>query len=63
MGLDAMLVEINPLVLTEDGRVVALDAKVSIDNNAVGRHPELEDLGTSPPRTPERMARERASPT
>jgi succinyl-CoA synthetase beta subunit len=55
-----MLVEINPLVLTEDGRVVALDAKVSIDNNALGRHPELEDLGDSAPEDPqEAMARER----
>jgi len=60
VGLDAMLVEINPLVLTEDGRVVALDAKVSIDNNAVGRHPELEELGDIAPQDPqERMARER----
>jgi succinyl-CoA synthetase beta subunit len=55
-----MLVEINPLVLTEDGRVVALDAKVSIDNNALGRHPELEDLGDIAPEDPqEAMARER----
>jgi succinyl-CoA synthetase beta subunit len=60
VGLDAMLVEINPLVLTEDGRVIALDAKVSIDNNALGRHPELEDLGDIAPEDPqERMARER----
>jgi succinyl-CoA synthetase beta subunit len=37
---DADLVEINPLVLTPDGRVHALDAKVSLDNNAEFRHPE-----------------------
>src|SRR5205823_7943315 len=37
---DAHLVEINPLVLTPDGRVHALDAKVSLDNNAEFRHPE-----------------------
>jgi succinyl-CoA synthetase beta subunit len=37
---DADLVEINPLVLTPDGRVHALDAKVSLDNNAEFRHPD-----------------------
>ena len=37
---DADLVEINPLILTPDGRVHALDAKVSLDNNAAFRHPE-----------------------
>jgi succinyl-CoA synthetase beta subunit len=35
-------VEINPLILTPDGRVHALDAKVSLDNNAEFRHPEWE---------------------
>jgi succinyl-CoA synthetase beta subunit len=40
---DADLVEINPLVLTPDGRVHALDAKVSLDNNAEFRHPEWKD--------------------
>jgi succinyl-CoA synthetase beta subunit len=40
---DADLVEINPLVLTPDGRVHALDAKVSLDNNAEFRHPEWSD--------------------
>jgi succinyl-CoA synthetase beta subunit len=39
--LDATMVEINPLVLLKDGRVVALDAKVTIDDNALGRHPDL----------------------
>lgn len=58
--LDAMLVEINPLVLTEDDRVVALDAKVTIDGNAVGRHPELQQIGDVLPEDPqERMAKER----
>jgi succinyl-CoA synthetase beta subunit len=37
---DADLVEINPLILTPDGRVHALDAKVTLDNNAEFRHPE-----------------------
>jgi succinyl-CoA synthetase beta subunit len=41
---DATLVEVNPLVLLEDERVVALDAKVTIDDNALWRHPDLEAL-------------------
>ena len=38
---DASLAEINPLILTGDGRVVALDGKINIDDNAMFRHPEL----------------------
>ena len=38
---DAGLVEINPLVLTPDGKVIALDAKMSVDDNAVFRQPRL----------------------
>jgi len=41
---DATLVEVNPLVLLRDGRVVALDAKVTIDDNALPRHPDLAAL-------------------
>jgi succinyl-CoA synthetase beta subunit len=41
---DATLVEVNPLVRTEDGAVVALDAKVSLDDNADFRHPGRADL-------------------
>ncbi len=41
---DADLVEINPLILTPDGRVHALDAKVTLDDNASFRHPEWEDF-------------------
>jgi len=40
---DADLVEINPLILTPDGKVHALDAKVSLDNNAEFRHPEWQE--------------------
>jgi succinyl-CoA synthetase beta subunit len=40
---DADLVEINPLILTDSGRVHALDAKVSLDSNAAFRHPEWDD--------------------
>src|SRR4051794_33194082 len=43
-GLDCAIVEINPLVVTGAGDVVALDAKVSFDDNALFRHPELEKL-------------------
>ena len=39
---DASLAEINPLVVTKDGEVLALDAKVSIDDNALFRHDDLE---------------------
>jgi succinyl-CoA synthetase beta subunit len=42
--VDATLVEINPLVQLEDGRVVALDAKVTIDDNALFRHADLAAL-------------------
>jgi succinyl-CoA synthetase beta subunit len=41
---DASLAEINPLIVTEDGRVVALDAKINFDESAMYRHPELEAL-------------------
>ena len=44
IGADAMLVEVNPLVLLTDGRVLALDAKVTIDDNALYRHKELAEL-------------------
>jgi succinyl-CoA synthetase beta subunit len=42
--LDATLIEINPLVLTRAGELVALDAKMSLDDNALFRHPEIEEL-------------------
>jgi succinyl-CoA synthetase beta subunit len=41
---DASLLEINPLVLTGDGRVVALDGKINFDDNALFRHPDLVAL-------------------
>ncbi|MGY4643304.1 ADP-forming succinate--CoA ligase subunit beta [Cellulomonas sp. URHB0016] len=49
---DATLVEVNPLVLTEDGEIVALDGKVTLDTNADFRHPdhaELEDASAADP--------------
>ena len=42
--LDASLVEVNPLVLMGEGRVVALDAKVSLDDSAAYRHPNFDEL-------------------
>jgi len=44
MAKDASLAEINPLVVTKDGRVLALDAKMNVDDNALFRHPEIEAL-------------------
>jgi succinyl-CoA synthetase beta subunit len=52
LGTDASLVEINPLILTGDGGVVALDAKMTFDDNALFRHPdqvELRDLAEEDP--------------
>jgi succinyl-CoA synthetase beta subunit len=40
--MDCSLLEINPLVSTKDGRVLALDAKLNFDDNAMFRHPDLE---------------------
>jgi len=41
---DATIAEINPLVRTDDGRVVALDAKINLDDNALYRHKDLADM-------------------
>ena len=41
---DLSLLEINPLVVTKDGHLLCLDAKLNIDDNAMYRHPELKDL-------------------
>jgi succinyl-CoA synthetase beta subunit len=54
--LDASMVEINPLVVTKTGDVVALDAKVGFDDNALFRHPdvrELRDVNEEDPRETE----------
>ena len=51
-GEDATLVEVNPLVLTDDGEVIALDGKVTLDENAGFRHPhhaDLEDAAAADP--------------
>jgi succinyl-CoA synthetase beta subunit len=52
VGEDATLVEVNPLVLTEDGDIVALDGKITLDENAGFRHPNhaaLEDAAAADP--------------
>jgi succinyl-CoA synthetase beta subunit len=41
---DASLIEINPLIVTEDGTLLALDAKMNFDDNALYRHADLKDL-------------------
>jgi malate-CoA ligase subunit beta len=54
--LDASMLEINPLVVTKDDRIVALDAKMSFDDNALFRHPnvaEMRDLTQEDPREAE----------
>ncbi len=42
--LDASMIEINPLVVTGDGQLLALDAKMNFDSNGLFRHPQLEEL-------------------
>jgi succinyl-CoA synthetase beta subunit len=60
VGSDAMLCEINPLIVTPDGEVRALDSKFTVDDNALYKHPdvaEMQDLEAVPPE--ERAAREK----
>jgi succinyl-CoA synthetase beta subunit len=57
---DATLVEVNPLIVTSDRKVIALDSKATIDNNALFRHPELAELTDKSAEDPqEAMAEER----
>ncbi len=44
VGIDATLAEINPMILTKDKKVVALDAKITIDDNSMYRHKDLVEL-------------------
>ncbi len=60
VGADAMLCEVNPLIVTSSGEVKALDSKFSVDDNALFRHPdiaEMRDPEAADPR--ERLAREK----
>jgi succinyl-CoA synthetase beta subunit len=52
LEVDATLVEINPFVQLEDGRVVALDSKVTIDDSALFRHPDIESFRSAFPIDP-----------
>jgi succinyl-CoA synthetase beta subunit len=57
---DATLIEVNPLIVTEEREVVALDAKVTVDNNALFRHEELAELRDRSAEDPqEQMAKEK----
>jgi succinyl-CoA synthetase beta subunit len=49
---DATLVEVNPLAVLKDGRVIPLDAKVTIDDNALARHPDLAEYAKAFPLDP-----------
>ena len=44
IGTDASQIEINPLAITDDGKLLVLDAKVGFDSNAEFRHPDLDEL-------------------
>jgi succinyl-CoA synthetase beta subunit len=44
VATDASLLEINPLIVTEEGNLLALDAKMNFDDNALYRHPDIKDL-------------------
>ena len=57
---DATLIEVNPLIVTADRKVIALDSKATIDGNALYRHPELADLSDKSAEDPqEAMAKEK----
>ena len=43
-SIDATVVEVNPLILTTDGRIIVLDAKVNLDDNALFRHKDISDM-------------------
>src|SRR5215204_1031262 len=59
-GEDATLIEVNPLIVTSDGEVVALDAKVTIDGNALFRHQDLAEIEAGADEDPqEAMAEEK----
>jgi len=57
---DAMLVEVNPLIVTGDRQVVALDAKVTVDDNALPRQPEVAEMRNPSAEDPqEQLAKEK----
>jgi len=58
--LDTDLVEINPLVVTGDGQVIALDGKVAFDDNALYRHPDIADMRDESEEDPAELAAKNA---
>jgi succinyl-CoA synthetase beta subunit len=60
VACDAMLVEVNPLIVTSDRQVTALDSKFTVDDNALGRQPEIAEMRDPSAEDPqEQMAKER----
>jgi succinyl-CoA synthetase beta subunit len=60
VGSDAMLTEINPLIVTPDGEVKALDSKFTVDDNALYKHPDIAEMRDLEAYSPEeRAAREK----
>ncbi len=60
VGCDAMLCEINPLIVTPDGLVKALDSKFTVDDNALYKHPEIAEMRDADAADPlEALAREK----
>ena len=60
VGADAMLCEINPLIVTQAGEVKALDSKFTVDDNALYRHPDIAEMHDPEAGDPqERLAREK----
>ncbi len=53
--LDATMVEVNPMVVTADGRIIALDAKMSFDDNALFRRPQISELRDKSQEDPREM--------
>ncbi len=62
MDKDLSLLEVNPLIVTKSGTLMALDAKINIDANAVFRHPELAALRDAIAGRPDGAPRQRARP-
>jgi succinyl-CoA synthetase beta subunit len=60
MACDCSLAEINPLVVTKQGQLIALDAKINLDDNALYRHADLESLRDLDAEDPDEMAAKRA---
>jgi len=53
--IDASLVEINPLVLTKDGEIKAIDAKINVDDSGLAKHPDIAEMRDSESELPQEM--------